>query len=203
MAFSKITDQMRAGKGNVGQPDTPGVTTTEMQEIMDELANLAIDSHNAHIDELGEATAAANLGATVPQGISANNNIQSILTAIAILLLSVNEAKHTHSKNKQVLDSITQAVKGEYDDVVQVMRGINAVQQDMTATDTSIPTSNAVITYVDNVDVSQKAFNAAYPIGTVFMTTSTVDPLTLFGYGQWQELGQRDQYGISRYERIG
>ena len=133
MAFSKITDQMRAGKGNVGQPDTPGVTTTEMQEIMDELANLAIDSHNAHIDELGEATAAANLGATVPQGISANNNIQSILTAIAILLLSVDEAKHTHS-NKQILDSITQAVKGEYDDVVQVMRGINAVQQNMTAT---------------------------------------------------------------------
>ena len=78
MAFSKITDQMRAGKGNVGQPDTPGVTTTEMQEIMDELANLAIDSHNAHIDELGEATAAANLGATVPQGISANNNIPRI-----------------------------------------------------------------------------------------------------------------------------
>lgn len=202
MAFSKITDQMRAGKGNVGQPDTPGLTTPEMQAVMDELANLAIDNHNAHIDELADVTAAANIGATVPQGISANENIQSILTAIAILLQSVNEAKHSHS-NKQILDSITQAVKGGYDDVVQLLTGINAVQQNMTATDTSIPTSNAVITYVNNVDVSQKAFNTAYPIGTVFMTTSTVDPLTLIGYGQWRELGQRDQYGISRYERIG
>ena len=174
MAFNKITDQMRAGKGNVGQPDTPGLTTPEMQAVMDELANLAIDNHNSHIDELAEVTAAANIGATVPQGISANENIQSILTAIAILLQSVNEAKHSHS-NKQILDSITQAVKGGYDDVVQLLTGINAVQQNMTATDTSIPTSNAVITYVNNVDVSQKAFNTAYPIGTVFMTTSTVD----------------------------
>lgn len=202
MAFNKITDQMRAGKGNVGQPDTPGLTTPEMQAVMDELANLAIDNHNSHIDELAEVTAAANIGATVPQGISANENIQSILTAIAILLQSVNEAKHSHS-NKQILDSITQAVKGGYDDVVQLLTGINAVQQNMTATDTSIPTSNAVITYVNNVDISPKAFNTAYPIGTVFMTTSTVDPLTLIGYGQWRELGQRDQYGISRYERIG
>lgn len=202
MAFSKITDQMRAGKGNVGQPDTPGLTTPEMQAVMDELANLAIDSHNAHIDELAATTAAVNLGATVPQGISANENIQSILTALAILVQSVNEAKHSHS-NKQILDSITQAVKGGYDDVVQLLTGINAVQQNMTATDTSIPTSNAVMTYVTNTDISEKAFNAAYPIGTVFMTTSMVDPLTLFGYGSWQELGQRDQYGISRYERIG
>ena len=200
--FNKITDEMRLGKGNVGLPDTPGLTTPEMQAKMDELGNLAIDGHNAHIDELGANTAAANLGATVPTGITANENIQSVLTALAILALNVAEKKHSHD-NKSTLDSITTAVKCGYDDLVQVFSGINAVQQSMTATETSVPSSKAVISYVDGVDVSEKAFNASYPIGTVFMTTSTVDPFTLFGYGQWQELGQRDQYGISRYERIG
>ena len=200
--FNKITDEMRLGKGNVGLPDTPGLTTPEMQAKMDELGNLAIDGHNAHIDELGANTAAANLGATVPTGITANENIQSVLTALAILALNVAEKKHGHD-NKSTLDSITTAVKSGYDDLVQVFSGINAVQQSMTATETSVPSSKAVISYVDGVDVSEKAFNASYPIGTVFMTTSTVDPFTLFGYGQWQELGQRDQYGISRYERIG
>ena len=200
--FNKITDEMRLGKGNVGLPDTPGLTTPEMQAKMDELGNLAIDGHNAHIDELAAATAAANLGATVPSGITANENIQSVLTALAILALNVAEKKHSHD-NKSTLDSITTAVKSGYDDLVLVFRGINAVQQNMTETETSVPSSKAVISYVDGADVSEKAFNASYPIGTVFMTTSTVDPFTLFGYGQWQELGQRDQYGISRYERIG
>ena len=37
MAFRKITEGDMLGKGNVGRPDTPGVSTAEMQRIMDEL----------------------------------------------------------------------------------------------------------------------------------------------------------------------
>ena len=70
MAFKKITDEDRAGKGNVGQPDTPGLTTAEMQEVMDSLPNLAIDKFNELVDALNEATAAVNMGATVPEGIT-------------------------------------------------------------------------------------------------------------------------------------
>lgn len=199
--FNKITDEMRLGKGNVGLPDTPGLTTPEMQAKMDELGNLAIDGHNAHIDELAAATAAANLGATVPTGITANENIQSVLTALAILALDVASKKHSHD-NKSILDSITQTVKAGYDDVVQVFSGINAVQQSMTATETSVPSSNAVISYVSNLDISEKAFNEVYPIGTVYATTSSETPASLLGYGTWSQLGSTDQYGISRYERI-
>lgn len=202
MAFSKITDDMRAGKGNVGQPDTPGVTTTEMQEIMDALPNLAIDGHNAHIDELGLNTAATNLGALVPQGITANENIQSVLSALAILVLTCDRDRHTHP-NKEILDSITQAVKSGYDDVVQLMRGISAIQQNITAVDSGVPTSNAVISYIDALDISRKVVNAAYPIGTVYMTTESLSPAATLGYGEWEQLGQTDQYGISRYTRIG
>lgn len=37
MAFEKITEADTNGKGNVGRPDTPGVSSAEMQRILDEL----------------------------------------------------------------------------------------------------------------------------------------------------------------------
>ena len=37
MAFDRITDGDLLGKGNIGRPDTPGVDTSEMQRILDEL----------------------------------------------------------------------------------------------------------------------------------------------------------------------
>lgn len=37
MALRKITDAELKGKGNVGKPDIPGVSTAEMQRIMDEI----------------------------------------------------------------------------------------------------------------------------------------------------------------------
>lgn len=37
MALIRITDNDLAGKGNVGRPDIPGVSTSEMQRILDEL----------------------------------------------------------------------------------------------------------------------------------------------------------------------
>ena len=46
MSFTKITSDDTAGKGNVGQPDTPDLTTTEMQEQMDSLPNLIIEKFN-------------------------------------------------------------------------------------------------------------------------------------------------------------
>ena len=202
MAFPKITDEMRAGKGNVGQPDTPGLTTPEMQAVMDELANLCIDFVNSHIDELGAETAAGNIGASVPVGVTANPNIGSVLSALSVLIKECTDVKHSHS-NKSTLDAITSTTKEGYDALVQLLNGIENVQLAMTESDAAIPTSNAVISYIDDVDISQKAFEATYPIGTVFQTTASVDPATLFGYGTWTQLGTVDQYGISRYERRG
>lgn len=52
MNFNKITDADRAGKGNVGKPDTPNLSTNDMQVLLDELANLSIDKFNEFIDAL-------------------------------------------------------------------------------------------------------------------------------------------------------
>lgn len=53
MAFRKITEGDMLGKGNVGRPDTPGVSTAEMQRIMDELPREVIAPiFNENIEEL-------------------------------------------------------------------------------------------------------------------------------------------------------
>ena len=53
MAFRKITEGDMLGKGNVGRPDTPGVSTAEMQRIMDELPREVLAPiFNENIEEL-------------------------------------------------------------------------------------------------------------------------------------------------------
>ena len=50
----KITSADRAGKGVTGLPDTPGLSTGDMQERFDSLGNLAIDKFNAVVDNVGD-----------------------------------------------------------------------------------------------------------------------------------------------------
>lgn len=52
--YHGVTEEELVGKGNVGRPDTPNVTTTEMQVIMDELSNIAITHINSLVAELNE-----------------------------------------------------------------------------------------------------------------------------------------------------
>ena len=200
MAFNKITDEDRAGKGNVGQPDTPGLTTAEMQEQMDSLANLAIDRFNAHLDELGANTAAAYIGATVPTGLTANENIQSILTVMTGLITALNNVKHTHA-NKTELDAINDTVKAGYDAVVLLLAGITAINTNVSNSDTEIPTCKAVKTYADNLNVNAKAINAVYPVGAVYSAQSNVSPGSTLGYGTWSQVGEADSEGVYRFVR--
>lgn len=52
--YPKITSADTAGKGNVGQPDTPNLSTGEMQALLDSLPNLIIEKYNELIDLLNE-----------------------------------------------------------------------------------------------------------------------------------------------------
>lgn len=49
----KITSADRSGKGVTGLPDTPGLSTGDMQARFDSLGNLAIDKFNAVVDAVG------------------------------------------------------------------------------------------------------------------------------------------------------
>lgn len=55
-SFEKIFDSDMAGKGNVGQPDTPGVSADEMKRIMDELVReVVVPKFNKLVDALIDA----------------------------------------------------------------------------------------------------------------------------------------------------
>ena len=197
MAFKKITDEDRSGKGNVGQPDTPGLTTAEMQEVMDSLPNLAIDKFNELIDALNATTAAVNMGATVPEGITAQPNVQSILNAMVLNLALNTQARHTHA-NKTALDSLTQAGIDDYNRLSILFTAIQSLENAITDNDNAVPTSGAVVDFVDGYDMKAKVLAAAYPVGSVYSTTGT-SPTTLFG-GTWNLL-DTDAQGVKRYER--
>lgn len=53
MGFTKITESDLNGKGNIGKPDTPGVSTEEMQRILDEIPReVIVPKFNNLIDEM-------------------------------------------------------------------------------------------------------------------------------------------------------
>ena len=197
MAFKKITDEDRAGLGNVGQPDTPGLTTAEMQAVMDSLPNLAIDKFNELVDALNDARAATNMGAEVPTGITAQPNVQSILNAMVLNLALNTSARHTHA-NKAALDGLSQEAIDDYNRLSIMLTSILSLETSITDNDAALPTSGAVVDYVTNYDMKSKVLAAAYPVGSVYSTIGT-SPTTLFG-GTWR-LIDTDASGVKRYER--
>lgn len=141
MAFKRITENDMLGKGNVGKPDTPGVSTSEMQRIMDELPREVIaPAFNELSGQLEADTASADIGANAPDGITpdpapAENSpakLQSVLQGIVNKITdhiadqvkhvtseertSWNNAsndRHTHN-NKSILDGITSSLVGNW-----------------------------------------------------------------------------------------
>ena len=89
MAFRKITEGDMLGKGNVGRPDTPGVSTAEMQRIMDELPREVLaPAFNELAGQLEAETAAADIGAAAPEGVTAApaGKLQAVLNGLRDLV---------------------------------------------------------------------------------------------------------------------
>lgn len=105
MGFTKIETADLVGKGVVGLPDTPNLSTTAMQEKLDELAlQVIVPKINTLIAELEENTASGNIGAKIPTSVELeleNATIQAILDAVA----------HIH-QNRTSLDKFTEDEKG-------------------------------------------------------------------------------------------
>ena len=105
MAFTKITENETINKGVIGLPDTPNLSTSEMQAKFEELSNdVIIPKFNNLVDELEAKSAAGNTGATIPSGINAvSENVQAVLNGIA-------EKAHTHEKSDaELTDAVTKA----------------------------------------------------------------------------------------------
>ena len=105
MAFTKITENDTINKGVMGLPDTPNLSTSEMQAKFEELSNdVIIPKFNNLVDELEAKSAAGNIGATIPSRINAESeNVQAVLNGIA-------EKAHTHEKSDaELTDAVTKA----------------------------------------------------------------------------------------------
>ena len=198
MAFTKITAADRSGKGVTGLPDSPQLSASALQAKFDELGNLGIDGFNRHVDELEATTAAMYIGASVPSGLTANENIQSILNSLQIAIGVVSGDRHTHS-NKTVLDSFTADNKTLYDRICNMLTTITALQHALTISDTSIPTSYAVKKYVDEKDITAEVSSVAYPVGAIYECVNNVNPADLFPGGTWELLSSEG--GVYRWVR--
>lgn len=150
MAYTKVTDEDREGKGVTGLPDVPQLTTSEMQEKFDELGNVGIDALNNLIDELEDETGADSLGATVPEGLEAEANVGSILGALSHGISNLEGDSHTHT-NKETLDTITTPVKLQYDRISSMLANTSAVSNGITDDEHSIITGHAVVNYVSQM----------------------------------------------------
>lgn len=111
MAFTKITESDMSGKGNVGRSDTPGVSTTEMQRIMDELSReVIVPKFNAFLDDLAASAAAASVGASAPSGLTANETVQAVLNAVyAALTGHTGDTANPHGVTAEQTGAYTSA----------------------------------------------------------------------------------------------
>ena len=130
MSFARILSSDTKNKGVIGLPDTPGLSTEDMQKKFDEIAlDVIIPKLNALMGELEAAAAAASLGASVPDGITAEKNIQSILAAIAVL---ASETSKVAGEAKQIASSaqsqIEIAVNASNAALVSANQAVNIAQ---------------------------------------------------------------------------
>ncbi len=113
MSFKRITPEDLSGKGNLGRPDTPGVSTAEMQRILDEIPReVIVPAFNALAEQLESADAAAQLGATLP-GRSGDlpegtgHTVQDVLEALL-------QYSRSHRQDKQNPHGVTADQVGAY-----------------------------------------------------------------------------------------
>lgn len=112
MGFRRVSEAEMSGKGNLGRPDTPGVSATEMQRIMDELPREVLaPAINELAGQLEAETAAAMLGAAVPgEGALPEDtpgSVQGVLEAV----LAKEQAHEADSANPH---GVTAAQVGAY-----------------------------------------------------------------------------------------
>ena len=103
MAFTRITEDDLQGKGVIGQPEVPGLSTLEMQQSVEQIVReVAIPGINRLAEELEAATGAAGIGMERPAGMPGEvpAHVQGITAA--------------HIENRENPHGVTAAQVGAY-----------------------------------------------------------------------------------------
>nr|DAH37462.1 MAG TPA: hypothetical protein [Caudoviricetes sp.] len=146
MAFEKITDTSLANKGVTGLPDVPGLTTAEMQAKFDELSrDVIIPKLNEIVDGLNGYEVGLSSKVENPE-TKEKDVIQNVVNAIYQIVKENSDKRHGH-ENKETLDKVTAELYDSITTLVSMFNGISAVDKTVTADDTKIPTSGAIVNY--------------------------------------------------------
>lgn len=158
MSFTTITDPELEGLGVSGLPDTPELSTEDMQAQFDEYPQFLKDKFKVHITEEEANTAASNIGATIPEELDnvTDEQIQPILNELATRVKNQKDWQDEADENFSPTELNTEAFHAD-------------------ATTVTVPT-------VDTLDISDKAASTAFvdakmqAIGAGDMAKSTYDP---------------------------
>jgi hypothetical protein len=147
MAFEKITENSLVNKGVTGLPDVPGLTTTEMQAKFDELSrDVIIPKLNEIVDGLNGDEVGLSSQIENPE-TKEKDVIQNVVNAIYQVVKENSNKRHDH-ENKETLDKVTSELYESITELVSMFNGISAVDKTVTADDSKIPTSGAIVNYV-------------------------------------------------------
>lgn len=147
MAFEKITDTSLTNKGVTGLPDVPGLTTAEMQAKFDELSrDVIIPKLNEIVDGLNGDEVGLSSKIENPE-TKEKDVIQNVVNAIYQIVKENSDKRHDH-ENKETLDKVTAKLYDSITALVIMFNGISAVDNTVTADNTKIPTSGAIVNYV-------------------------------------------------------
>ena len=145
--FTKITETDMKNKGVVGLPDTPNLSTTEMQAKLDELStDVIVPKFNNLVDELSDPSAAESIGIEAPDKFT-GITIKDLIYQIVDIVLSNQEKAHEHP-NKDTIDGITDQNLSDLGSLVNLFSGIASVASAVTDSLTEIPNNHAIVEYV-------------------------------------------------------
>lgn len=162
MAFTKITDEDLQNKGVMGLPDTPGLSTSEMQAKFEQIAReVLVPKFNQLVDELLGPSAASQIGAK-GKNRTVQGHIENLENPHEVTAEQVG-AYTKDQTEKAISDRISQIGSA---DMTQATYDPNHRQQDIFAYADSRGVSTYTHTKMDNVH----HFNGSGTSGRAKMT---------------------------------
>ena len=162
MAFTKITDEDLLNKGVIGLPDTPGLSTSEMQAKFEQTAReVIVPKFNQLVDDLSNPSAASQIGAngknrTVQGHIDNLENPHNVTAA--------QVGAYTKSQTDAAISERISQIGSA--DMTQAMYDPNGRHQDIFA----YADSRGVSTYTHTKTGNVHHFNGSGTSGRVKMT---------------------------------
>lgn len=162
MAFTKITDEDLLNKGVIGLPDTPGLSTSEMQAKFEQTAReVIVPKFNQLVDDLSNPSAASQIGAngknrTVQGHIDNQENPHNVTAA--------QVGAYTKSQTDAAISNRISQIGSA--DMTQAMYDPTGKHQDIFAYADSLGVNTYTHTKMDNVH----HFNGSGTSGRVKMT---------------------------------